>query len=47
MGIKIREFTKKLNKDCMELYGWEAGLTIDQRPLLDFFKTDDPQDFIK
>jgi ferredoxin len=47
MGIKIREFTKKLNKDCMELYGWEAGLTIDQRPLLDFFKTDDPQEFIK
>ncbi|MDA8404097.1 MAG: 4Fe-4S dicluster domain-containing protein [Desulfobacteraceae bacterium] len=47
MGIKIREFTKKLNKDCQELYGWEAGLTLDQRPPLDSFKTDDPQEFIK
>lgn len=47
MGIKIREFTKKLNKDCQELYGWEAGLTLDQRPALDSFKPDDPQDFIR
>lgn len=47
MGIKIREFTKKLNKDCQELYGWEAGLTLDERPPLDSFKTDDPQEFIK
>ncbi|PIP38111.1 MAG: 4Fe-4S ferredoxin [Desulfobacterales bacterium CG23_combo_of_CG06-09_8_20_14_all_51_8] len=47
MGIKIREFTKKLNKDCLELYGWEAGLSIDQRPPLDTYKNNDPQDFIK
>ncbi len=47
MGIKVREFTKKLNKDCLELYGWEAGLTLDTRPALDTFQPDDPQDFIK
>ncbi len=47
MGIKVREFTKKLNKDCLELYGWEAGLSLDDRPPLDTFKTDDPQNFIK
>jgi len=47
MGIKIREFTKKLNKDCQELYGWEAGLSIEERPPLDSFKTDDPEEFIK
>jgi ferredoxin len=47
MGIKVREFTKKLNKDCLELYGWEAGLTLEARPALDTFKADDPQDFIK
>jgi len=47
MGIKVREFTKKLNKDCLELYNWEAGLTLDARPTLDTFKPDDPQDFIK
>jgi formate dehydrogenase (coenzyme F420) beta subunit len=47
MGINVREFTKKLNKDCFELYGWEAGLTLDKRPPLDVYKTDDPDDFIR
>ncbi len=47
MGINVREFTKKLNKDCDELYGWEAGIAPDKRPALDAFKLDDPQDFIK
>lgn len=46
-GIKVRQFTKKLEKDCLELFGWEAGLTLDQRPPLDTFKIDDPQAFIK
>ncbi len=47
MGIKVREFTKKLNKDCLDLYGWEAGLSTEQRPPLDTYKTDDPEKFIK
>ncbi len=47
MGIDVRQFTKKLEKDCFDLYGWEAGLTIDKRPPLDTFKPDDPEDFIK
>ena len=47
MGIKVRTFTKKLEKDCLELYNWEAGLTLEQRPPLDTFKPDDPEDFIK
>ena len=47
MDIKVRTFTKKLEKECYELYGWEAGLTIDQRPPLDTFKPDDPENFIK
>jgi formate dehydrogenase (coenzyme F420) beta subunit len=46
MGIKVRQFTRKLNKDCVELYGWEAGLSIDKRPTLDTYKVDDPDDFI-
>lgn len=46
-GIKMRQLTKKLEKDCSELFGWEAGLTIDERPPLDSFKIDDPQPFIK
>ena len=47
MDIKVRTFTKKLEKECYELYGWEAGLTIEQRPPLDTFKPDDPENFIK
>ncbi len=47
MGIKVRTFTKKLEKDCLELYGWEAGLSLDERPPLDTYRPDDPEDFIK
>jgi ferredoxin len=47
MGIRIREFTKKLNKDCHEIYGWEAGLTTDERPPLDTYRPNDPEEFIK
>jgi len=47
MGIDVRAFTKKLEKDCFDLYGWEAGLTTEKRPPLDTFRPNDPQDFIK
>ncbi len=42
MGIKVRQFTKKLEKDVLELYGYEAGITMDTRPPLDVFRPDDP-----
>lgn len=47
MGIKVRTFTKKLEKDCLELFNWEAGLTLEERPPLDTYRPDDPDDFIK
>jgi ferredoxin len=47
VGINMRVLTKKLEKDCFESYGWEAGLTLDQRPPLDTYKPDDPEEFIK
>ncbi len=47
MGINVRAMTKKLEKDCLEYFGWEAGLTTGQRPPLDTFKTDDSEQFIK
>ena len=47
MGINVRLFTKKLEKDCLELYGWEAGLSLEERPPLDTYRPDDPEDFIK
>jgi formate dehydrogenase (coenzyme F420) beta subunit len=47
MGINVRQFTKKLNKDALELFSWEAGLKEDQRPPMDVYKTDDYNDFVK
>ncbi len=47
MGIDVRAFTKKLEKDVFELFGWEAGLTLDEQPPLSTFKPDDPDEFIK
>ncbi len=47
MNINVRDFTRKLNKDSFEMFGWEAGLDITQRPPLDAYSPDDPNDFIK
>ncbi len=47
VGISMRQFTKKLNKDAEELFSWEAGLTLDQRPPMDVYRPDDYNDFIK
>jgi hypothetical protein len=47
VGISVRQFTKKLNKDAKALFSWEAGLTFDQRPPLDVYRPDDYNDFIK
>ena len=47
VGINMRVFTKKLEKDCLDLFGWEAGMSLDHRPPLDAFKPDDPDEFIK
>ncbi|EFK07705.1 dehydrogenase, beta subunit family protein [delta proteobacterium NaphS2] len=47
MGISMRQFTKKLNKDTEELFSWEAGLDPEKRPPLDVYRPDDYNDFIK
>jgi formate dehydrogenase subunit beta len=47
MSIKVRQLTKKLEKDIIELYDYEAGLSLDQRPPLDTYRPDDPQGFIR
>jgi len=47
MGIKVRLLTKKLEKDCLELFDWEAGMTPDKRPPLDTYQANDPDEFIK
>jgi ferredoxin len=47
VGINMRTLTKKLNKDCRDLFDWEAGLSLDSRPALDAYQANDPEDFIK
>jgi len=47
VGIPVRQFTKKLNKDALELFSWEAGLSLDQRPPLDVYRVDDYNDFVE
>jgi formate dehydrogenase (coenzyme F420) beta subunit len=47
VGINMRLLTRKLEKDCMDQYGWEAGLSLEKRPPLDTFQPNDPEPFIK
>ncbi len=47
MDIDVRLLTKKLEKDCFEMFDWEAGLSVDKRPPLDVFNAGDPDGFIK
>lgn len=47
MGINVRDFTRKLNKDALAMFGWEAGLDLTKRPPLDAYSPQDPNDFIK
>ena len=48
MTYKIkRRFTRKLNKDVLNLYECEAGLSIEERPPLDAYRPDDYDKFIR
>ncbi len=46
VGIKVRQFTKKREKEVKALYGYEAGVVPDQRPPLDTYRPDDPEPFL-
>jgi ferredoxin len=47
VGINMRTLTRKLEKDCFDLFQWEAGMSLEVRPPLDTYKPGDPDDFIK
>jgi ferredoxin len=47
VDINMRLLTRKLEMDCQEQFGWEAGLSLDQRPALDSYEVNDPGAFIK
>ncbi len=46
MGIDLRAFTYKLVKDVRELFGYEAGISLDELPPLTTFKLEDKQEFM-
>ncbi len=47
LGIKVRQFTRVLEKSVNERYGYEAGLDASKSPPLTVFLPDDAQEFIK
>ncbi len=46
VGINMRALTKKLEKDCFDLFQWEAGMSLDVRPPLYTYKPVDTDVFI-
>lgn len=47
MGINVRELTMKLEKEVKELFGYEAGMSLEEKPLLGEYSEKDPDEFIK
>lgn len=47
VGIPLNDINKKIQKDVKELFNYETGTDIDQKPLLSGFDKNDPDDFIR
>ncbi len=47
MGVDLRKLNKKLEKDVEELFGYKAGLSLEELPPLATFRPEDPQEFIR
>jgi formate dehydrogenase subunit beta len=47
MGINVRELTMKLEKEVKELFGYEAGMSLEEKPLLGEYSEKDPDEFLK
>ena len=45
--VDIRLLTKKIEKDIKELFGYEAGLSLEEQAPMTVYNENDPQDFIK
>lgn len=46
VGVDIRKLNRKLQKDVKDLFGYEAGLSLDEVSPLATFRPDDPEAFI-
>jgi ferredoxin len=47
VGIPLREINKKIEKDVKELFNYEAGSDVEQKPLFACFDKNDPNDWIR
>ncbi len=47
MEIKVRLLTKKLEKDCLEMFNWEAGMDLEKRPPLTTYNPNDPNEVFR
>lgn len=47
VNIPLRHLNKKMEKEAIELFGYEVGFDTDHPPLFSCFKEEDPQDFIR
>lgn len=46
MGLNLRGMTRKMVKEVKELFGYEAGVNLEDKPALAEFTADDPQPFL-
>lgn len=47
MGINVRELTRKLEKEVKELFGYEAGMSLEAVPPIGVYTEKDPEEFIR
>jgi len=47
MGVDLRMLNKKLEQDVEDMYGYKAGLSLEELPALSTFKPDDQEEFIR
>ncbi|MDY6862223.1 MAG: Coenzyme F420 hydrogenase/dehydrogenase, beta subunit C-terminal domain [Thermodesulfobacteriota bacterium] len=47
MDVDLRFLTKKIEKDVLEFFAYEAGVKDDEPPPFTTFKPEDPQEFIR
>jgi len=46
VGVDIGKLNRKLAKDVKDLFGYEAGISLEEQSPLATFRPDDPEAFI-
>jgi hypothetical protein len=46
MGVDLRKFLKKLDKDAFDMFGHRAGVSLDELAPLGAYRETDKEDFI-